>query len=221
MITRVSRQQIQAVTADRPPGMATGDVDEMAIPSYLHANPLIRWLMWRRHEAIAAMAGRDRLDSALEFGCGAGVFLPQMHHIARTVYAIDLFPEFARRLDAKLALGTRFIDDVGELEDGCLDLIIAADVLEHIEDLPPWLELFASKLRRGGRLIVSGPTENVFYRMGRWLAGFGDKGHYHHTDIDQLFAAITQYGFRSARSRNLPFYLPPHLFRVCQFYRPG
>ena len=210
---------MRAITTDPVARIGADDVDEMAIPSYLHGNPLIRWLMWRRYEVIAGMARFDDTTSVLEFGCGSGVFLPEMNRTAGTVYAIDIFPEYAQRLNERRGLNTQFISEVADLEDQSIDVIIAADVLEHIDDLNPWLQLFSSKLVRNGRFIVSGPTENRVYQLGRIVAGFGDKGDYHHTNIDRLIEKITQSGFREVSRKNLPFNVPPHLFRVCEFVK--
>jgi predicted TPR repeat methyltransferase len=96
-------------------------------------------------------------------------------------------------------------------------VIVAADVLEHIENLPAYLATFAAKLKSSGRLLISGPTENVIYKIGRILAGFGGKGDYHHTDIDRLIDDIEANGFDCERVVNLPFALPPALFKICVF----
>ena len=210
---------MQAITAEPVARISSEDVDEMAIPSYLHSNPLIPWLMWKRYEIIAEMAQMNASTTILEFGCGSGVFLPEMNRSAGIVYAIDIFPEYAKRLNEVRGLKTEFISNVAELDDRSVDVIVAADVLEHITDLDPWLALFSAKLRNGGRFIVSGPTENFVYHIGRIIAGFGDKGDYHHTNIDKLIEKIGNGGFRALRRRNLPFVMPPHLFRICEFVK--
>jgi SAM-dependent methyltransferase len=51
------------------------------------------------------------------------------------------------------------------------DLIVALDVLEHVKDLESVLASLLRLLASGGRLVVSGPTENIFYRIGRRLSG--------------------------------------------------
>lgn len=193
--------------------------DEMAIPSYLHPNPLIRWLMWRRYEVAADLAQLSTENAALEFGCGIGLFLPTLAAACRRVYAIDIFPEYARRLSEQRHLGVVFPEHLDEIPDATLDLIIAADVLEHLPDVEAYLAGFHRKLKPGGRLVVSGPTENLIYKIGRVVAGFGDKGDYHVSNIDLLLVQIANCGFRLIRERNLPFSLPPHLFRVAVFVR--
>jgi trans-aconitate methyltransferase len=66
---------------------------------------------------------------------------------------------------------------------GQFDLITALDVLEHVQDLPRTLEALLRLLSPAGTLVVSGPTENVLYRIGRRLAGSEYSGDYHERGI--------------------------------------
>ncbi len=218
MIKRISIRKLDGLLSKNIPHISNDDKDEMAIPSYLHWNPLIRWLMWRRYEYITRLAGFSNSMSALEFGCGTGVFLPELDSRCNKVYAIDIFPEFAKILSDELDLNISFIDNLSEIPNNSLDIIIAADVLEHIDskELIEYLKIFSEKLKSSGRLIISGPTENIFYKIGRILAGFADKGDYHHTNINNLIDVISKY-FDLQRTRHLPFRLPPFLFKVSEF----
>ena len=217
MIVRTSRAEIRHLVDARVPGMTAHDRDEMAIPSYLHWNPLIRWLMWRRYEVVAELAELRPATRVLEFGCGIGLFLPTLAARAGTVYAVDRFPQFAQALVASRGLRVTFVDSVEAVADATLDTIVAADVMEHLEVPREWAALFRRKLVPGGRLVVSGPTETPLYQLGRLAAGFAGKGDYHHTDITRLHDDITAVGFRLARGRGLPFAMPPHLFKVLAF----
>ncbi|MDH5527494.1 MAG: class I SAM-dependent methyltransferase [Nitrospirota bacterium] len=207
------REILQATVQDIP----EHDLDEMAIPSYTHSNPLIRWLMWRRYRVIERMAELAPDENVLEFGCGIGLFLATLSGQGRTVSAIDLFPQFARTLAERMQLQVAFPATLDQVPDASLDLIVAADVLEHVDDLPGWVRRFGSKLKPGGRMLVSGPTENIAYRIGRFVAGFSGKGDYHHTDIDDIRRVFEENGLRAVRGVNLPFAVPPHLFRIFRF----
>jgi SAM-dependent methyltransferase len=197
--------------------MSDHDKDEMAIPSYLHKNPLIPWLMWKRYETISLLLNNSDKKKALEFGCGLGLFLNELSSKFENVYAIDLFPKFAIALTKKLEIKPQFINDVNDIDNEALDVIIAADVLEHIEELDVVLNSFHNKLKPSGELIVSGPTENFIYKAGRIIAGFGDKGDYHHTNIDNLIEDITNSGFKLKSLKKLPFSFLPCLFKICLF----
>jgi 2-polyprenyl-3-methyl-5-hydroxy-6-metoxy-1,4-benzoquinol methylase len=217
VIRKLSRSEVRELTASEVAPIPAEDRDEMAIPSYTHANPLIRWLMWRRYEAIDQLADPSAEMTALEFGCGIGLFLPTLAAVCRRVYAIDLFPQYAEALVERSGIDVRFVPDLDDVPDGSVDLIVAADVLEHVDDLPGWIARFRAKLRPGGRILVSGPTEGLVYRMGRWVAGFGGKGHYHHTNIDAIRGDFERAGFHAVSARGLPFPFPPYLFKVFRF----
>ena len=217
MIERTSIADIQSATNTVIENISEHDRDEMAIPSYLHGNPLIRWLMWQRYETIAALLKPEDGDYALEFGCGVGLFLPHLCANYQKVYAIDLFPQYAQSLAQQKNIAPIFVQNLEDVEDASLDTIIAADVLEHIEELDEYLSLFHRKLKATGSLFVSGPTENILYRLGRVVAGFGDKGDYHHTNIDKLISAIGNSNFNCMSTKQLPFPILPGLFKICHF----
>jgi ubiquinone/menaquinone biosynthesis C-methylase UbiE len=64
--------------------------------------------------------------------------------------------------------------------EGMFDFVVAADVLEHLQDLEPTVKELARVLAPGGRLVVSAPSENVLYAVGRKLFGFTKpEDHYH------------------------------------------
>ena len=219
MLQRLSQEDLKKIVALPVVGMTEHNRDEMAIPSYLHTNPLIRWLMWKRYEKIAELASLNNSMSVLEFGCGIGLFLPTLANWCANVYAIDLFPDYAKRLADTFCLKVNFIQSIAAGVDVRLDCIIAADVLEHLDDPSTYLAQFRNMLNPDGKLIVSGPTENIVYRIGRLIAGFGGKGDYHHTNIDLLIPIIVSAGFEPIRTIRLPFCLPPTLFKVCSFRR--
>jgi 2-polyprenyl-3-methyl-5-hydroxy-6-metoxy-1,4-benzoquinol methylase len=58
------------------------DRAEMAVPSYTHWNPLIRWLFWKRLDVAVDLAGLRPGIRVLDFGVGTGV-------LARTLASAD------------------------------------------------------------------------------------------------------------------------------------
>jgi len=194
----------------------------MAIPTYMHRNPLIPWLFHRRYTRIAELLDVPVGGRVLEFGCGIGAFLPSLNSAGLHVYAADLTLDYARTLDQRLTLGVKFIESVSSLENGCLDAIVAADVLEHVDDLPELVMEMGRKLTSGGCLVVSSPTENLVYRIGRVMAGFAGKGDYHHENAQSVEEVIMSTGvFTPVESRTLPWRTPPHLFRIVRFRYDG
>lgn len=217
MIKRVPQSEIEKILgADF--NIEEHDKDEMAIPSYLHGNPLIRWLLWRKFETIASLCHFHQEMEVLDFGCGTGMFLPELADNCRKVWAIDHFPQYAKELSNRLNLDITFAAGLADIPDRSLDIIVAANVLEHLQhnELMDCLAGFGKKLRPKGKLVVSGPTENFAYKIGRFIAGFSDKADYHQSNINTLIVDISTC-FTLQRVRTLPFAFPPYLYKVCAF----
>ena len=81
----------------------------------------------------------------------------------------------------------------------------------------PVVAALRRKLRIGGALIVSGPTESWAYRCGRWIAGFS--GDYHVRSVFEVESEIMEAGFARERLLRLPFPIAPTLFRITLWRR--
>ena len=167
-----------------------GRMDEAGFPAYSHPNPFINWLFWQRLHKVMNYVERDApYEHVLDFGCGSGVMLPFLCGISKRVTAmdIDLLPfERVSRLRAFPAnlnvLNAREVT-LKDLPKASFDIIVATDVLEHVADLPGTLADMGALLKSGGQIIISGPTENVLYKIGRKLAGPEYSGDYHERGI--------------------------------------
>ncbi len=218
---KVNAREIAAL-ASNTCGLDSHELDEMAVPTYVHSNPLIRWVFWVRHKRLLELAGFDGSQSVLDFGTGTGALLPSLCGLAAEVHATDLRDQIARKLASTRKLPVCFHDSGSldsSLDDDSLDVIVAADVLEHIESplLPSLLELFSRKLRERGRLLISAPTENFMYRVGRLLAGYGGKGHYHVVAARELARVLSVSPFRLESHRAVPCPGPFRLFTVTAY----
>jgi len=167
-----------------------GRLDEAGFPAYSHQNPLINWLFWQRLHKVMNYLERDILyDNILDFGCGSGVMLPFLCGISTRVTAmdIDLLPfervNHQRPFPANLEVFNANDVRLKDLPTASFDIIVATDVLEHVDDLPGTLEGMQSLLKPNGQIIISGPTENIFYKLGRALAGSEYSGDYHERGI--------------------------------------
>lgn len=188
---------------------------EMAIPSYLNKNPFIRSLFWNRYDMIYRLAELDSEMSVCEFGCGIGVFLPTLAPEVKKTYAVDIFPQYAQEMAKIYDLEVEFSRDMDSVPDDSLDLIIASEVMEHLEDPGAYARLFARKLKAGGRLIMSGPTESWIYKLGRILAGYHKYHDYHPHDVYQLHEIITKNGFQTMIQTPYPWKtIPLHMINV-------
>jgi 2-polyprenyl-3-methyl-5-hydroxy-6-metoxy-1,4-benzoquinol methylase len=180
------RTAIRTVLADSEQGR----MDEAGFPAYSHPNPLINWLFWQRLHEVMNYIERDApYEHVLDFGCGSGVMLPFLCGISKRVTAmdIDLLPfERVSRLRAfptNLAVHDAREVTLKDLPKASFDIIVATDVLEHVEDLPGTLANMGTLLKTGGQIIISGPTENILYKIGRKLAGPEYSGDYHERGI--------------------------------------
>lgn len=193
--------------------------DEMALPSYLNGNALSRFVFWRKLDVVLRVARLRPQMRVLDFGCGSGVLLPSLAQDKREVFATDLVLNIARDVVSGFSLSNVKLLAVDHWEthvaDGSIDVVVAANVLEHVDDRQALLGCLKAKLRPHGRLIISGPTENAFYRLGRRLVGFS--GHYHVANVDQVFADTVAVGFERVSCRNWPIPGMLCLYRIAAF----
>jgi 2-polyprenyl-3-methyl-5-hydroxy-6-metoxy-1,4-benzoquinol methylase len=167
-----------------------GRMDEAGFPAYSHSNPLINWLFWQRLRVVMNYLERDApYEHILDFGCGSGVMLPFLCGISTRVTAmdIDLLPlERVSRLQAfptNLTVHDARQVTLKDLPAAAYDIIVATDVLEHVDEISGTLEDMQTLLRSGGQFVISGPTENFLYKIGRRLAGPEYSGDYHERSI--------------------------------------
>ncbi len=189
------RSAIHQVLIETEPGR----FNENGFPAYSHANPLINWLFWKRiHTVVSYVEHRAPYERALDFGCGSGVMLPFLAEVSKQVIAtdIDLLPLENMIRHIPLAANVQVHDaaktPIAHLGAASFDLVIALDVLEHVRDLAGTLTELMSLLKPGGQLVVSGPTENILYRLGRKLAGPEYSGDYHERGVEEIRQQLAQ-----------------------------
>jgi 2-polyprenyl-3-methyl-5-hydroxy-6-metoxy-1,4-benzoquinol methylase len=170
-----------------------GQLDDVGFPAYSHANPLIKWLFWKRLHIVIDRVERDAPHGrALDFGCGSGVMLPFLSSVCAEVVAADVNLLPLERMKSHFPLASNVTEWDASAPAGSepaahsFDLVIALDVLEHVKDLPVTLARLLRLLRPGGEMIVSGPTENALYRFGRRLAGPEYSGDYHERGVAEI-----------------------------------
>lgn len=176
-----------------------GRLDEAAFPAYSHPNPLVNWLFWQRlRTAMDHIEKKAPYEKTLDFGCGSGVMLPFLAQHSQQVIAmdLDLLPLERVTRYIPLAKNVRVVDGnqvtISEVTPGSFDVINALDVLEHVNDLPGTLSQLMNLLKPGGQLVVSGPTENILYQIGRRLAGPEYSGEYHERSIQDIKREVSK-----------------------------
>ena len=183
------RSAIRKVLEEAEPGRLA----ESGFPAYSHPNRLINWLFWQRlHIAMNFIEEYAPYKKMLDFGCGSGVMLPFLARHSQHVTAmdIDLAPLEQVRKHISLPENIQLLDanqtSLSHLTPASFDLISALDVLEHVQNLSRTLSELLSLLKPGGQLVVSGPTENALYQIGRKLAGAEFSGDYHERGTPEI-----------------------------------
>jgi 2-polyprenyl-3-methyl-5-hydroxy-6-metoxy-1,4-benzoquinol methylase len=176
-----------------------GRLDEAGFPAYSHRNPFINWLFWQRlHKVVNYVEADAPYEHVLDFGCGSGVMLPFLCGISARVTAMDIdlhpFNQVSRQraFPANLQVHDARKVTLKDLPPASFDLIVATDVLEHVADLPGTLTDMHTLLKPRGQIIISGPTENIFYKFGRALAGPEYSGDYHERGILEVWELLKE-----------------------------
>jgi ubiquinone/menaquinone biosynthesis C-methylase UbiE len=173
--------------APETPGVVIGNHTQ----KYTARNPAIRLLTERWVANLERALGR--LDGepgapparALEVGCGEGVIAARMRRRWGEVVALDL-PDAGLRADWRRHAGPRYLHASAQrlpFADDRFDVVVAAEVLEHLPDPLQGLREMARVGRR--HLVLSVPQEPIFRSCnlvaGRYLRDLGNTpGHLNH-----------------------------------------
>ena len=200
-------QRRRALRANFDVRRPSEDVEESLVVSYSHWNPLVAAVAWMRlMTALRLWRRHARPGAVLDFGAGTG----EIFHFLDSSQPFH-FVEAADRLSEALRI---FVpqaqrERLNNLPKTSFACIFALDSLEHNEDVTSIVERLARSITSDGILIVSGPTENALYRLGRAIARFRD--HFHKTTIYDIETVLTA-RFTRQEVHCVPFGLP--LFRV-------
>jgi len=174
---------------------------------YYHSFKPIQKLFWARLAAITQML-KGLSGNVLDFGGGGGIYLPTLAQVFQKVICLDLVVDEAQSIKEMYSL--KNVDIIQsdalkiKLPDNYFDVIIAADVLEHFQELTPPIRTIYEWLRLGGRLFISGPSENWLYRFGRKFFGIHKPPDHYHSVIE-IEHELSKY-FRIRRKMFLPWY---------------
>jgi SAM-dependent methyltransferase len=189
---------------------------------YTDPRVLVRELFWRRLDALLALS-RSRRGRVLDFGGGNGVLLPTLSRRFDQVTCVDVHASVARALVERESLPNVVVRE-GRIEAlalpaGHFDAIVAADVLEHMQDLPPIARELARLLRPGGELLVSLPSENPFYELGRALFRYRKPDDHYHAGA-QVVEELARH-LELSELRHFPLNVSPlGVFLLARLVRP-
>ena len=185
---------------------------------YAHPNPIARGIFWQRLEVGYRLLGNTPGTSkVLDFGGGSGAFLPALAQRFAHVTVVDRDLNDASRVAAHYQTkNTRLIEqDITNWDSAeTYDLVVTMDVLEHFADKSVPRRFLDDRLKPGGLLLVSLPTENWLYRLGRAiLRKTKPADHYH--PAHELVRYYQEAGYTLLAHRHVPRFGP---FALPLFY---
>jgi SAM-dependent methyltransferase len=138
---------------------------ERTVPGVAHEN---YW--FRRHEvayrfAAARCAGLDVIDA----GCGEGYGTAILAERARTATGVELVADVCAHAARSYPAAAFVQADLCALPlaDGSAGAVVSLQVVEHLWDIPRFLDETARVLRAGGLFVCSTPNRLTFTRGGR------------------------------------------------------
>ena len=161
-----------------------------------------------------AAEGADRV---LEVAAGTGLVTPTLAAKAGEVIATDYAEAMVEQLKAKVsAQGVSNVQceqaDIYALpyEPASFDVVVAANVLHIVPDLPGALAALRKMLKPGGRLVA--PTfchdeTRLSWCMSRLLAATSFPGHRRFT-AESLATSLAQSGLAVSRTETVPGLIP-------------
>ena len=142
-----------------------------------------------------------RSMSALDIGCSAGHFLQALKpHVGKRV-GMELQKDAADFVQKKFRVNVyQEPIEAAHITEGPFDLITALQVVEHVEDLGPFLEGIARNLKPGGYFYIEVPNINDILLSGYHNAAFADfyfrEPHVSYFSIKSLKKVLEKAGFK-------------------------
>ena len=153
--------------------------------------PAPRYLL--RRARVLAHIRRFQPSEVLEIGCGAGALLHELDALGYQCTALEMSPE-ARELADELARSAgRRIHILGEPQadwNGRFPLLMAFEVLEHIEHDLEALRTWRTWMPRGGSLLLSVPAH-----MSKWNPADVWAGHLRRYERAPMIDLLHKAGF--------------------------
>lgn len=159
---------------------------------------LVSWLV----SETARRAATSKLRRIVDLGCGPGHALGEWARYADEVVGVDMHEPPVLSEHGSVRQLKSDAASTG-LEQGCADLVLALDLIEHTDDAAVLTEC-ARLLRPGGRLIVSVPAY-------KWLWGPRDQGagHLRRYSKAMLRGRLQAAGFTVETGFGYQFFLLP------------
>ena len=167
--------------------------------------------------AVECAAKHPTRQSLLEIGPGSGAMTEQLHQLGYEVTVVEsnpLFAEMARRHAAQV-----ICQDVEAIQWEILpnyDVVVLADILEHLRDPPTTLQKCVDHLNSGGRVLITLPNAahwsvRLELLLGRFQyrpRGILDQSHLRFFTRNSAKSMIKMAGLRVLEDWAIPIPLP-------------
>lgn len=123
-----------------------------------------------REDIFNVIKDLGKFERVFEVGCGNGGLLSQLkkEHLAKYIVGLDPYGKLPDNDNFDEFYSVSIENMLPRLESDKFDLIIFADVLEHLED--PWSiakKICADNLKEGGMVIISIPNFRNFFTLSK------------------------------------------------------
>ena len=150
--------------------------------------------LWNEHYSRYVFASRlARRKRVLDVGCGTGYGSAELAKVAHRVIGIDVAAEAAAAASAAhRCANLQYVAAAAQhvpFPDAQFDLIVAFEVIEHLEN---WAELLSEARRLlapGGQFVISTPNK-LYYAESRRLSG-PNPFHVHEFEFSEFREALT------------------------------
>ena len=184
---------------------------EIGYESKYHKLEKDYWWFAARRDIIFRLIGKEKRNpKILDIGCSGGALLNELKHRGFiNLYGIDISKQ------AIITAKKQGLKDVKvcnasslNLPDNYFDILIASDIIEHIEHPKIALKEWHRVLKKGGRLIIFAPAFK-----GLWSSHDIINRHYRRFTQQELLLLLTQSGFHTLKSGywNTFLFLPLYL----------
>ena len=143
---------------------------EEIVPEYNSKFFLVRKLFFDRIKYAIKLSDIDDNKRILDVGCGSGTLIREIRktnkktHITGIDININIKKNSIQNCEFLIENITKL-----NLKDNSFDIIYALDTLEHVKDIGTAIDEIKRVLKPNGKLIIVGPTENLFYKFCRFL----------------------------------------------------
>jgi 2-polyprenyl-6-hydroxyphenyl methylase/3-demethylubiquinone-9 3-methyltransferase len=128
---------------------------------------MLHWLAAARATLVPPVTGDTATGDAVlvDLGCGAGLLAPQVAGRGYRHVGVDITASALAQARVHGVAPVRGSVTQVPLRDGCADVVVAGEILEHVTDLPGAVAEACRLLRPGGLLVIDTIAATALARL--------------------------------------------------------